>query len=323
MNLLKIATLALALSLLGCVNQKKSTHADTNPNQAAITAQSLAKLDFRGAYTLKDAKYGTQTTVVLKGDKRIMTTNGLPNHETGDFPNPGNPNTISAQNLTYTFPLAPVNTGKVKWAREPGVALNGVKFEPETAESFVCETGERYRIEAFQSLVDLGLDDSHAHVQPTGAYHYHGVPSGLVELLDKGEDMILVGFAKDGFPMYYSKSGAFAPSYRLATKSRTGDACNYSNPKETINKELNNTLPDGTFVSDWEYVAGLGNLDECNGTVVNGNYAYFVTDTYPYVGRCLMGVFTEERPQGPPPGGRPPGDRPQGPPPGGRPPGGK
>ena len=69
-----------------------------------------------------------------------------------------------------------------------------------------------------------------------------------------------------------------------------------------MDKELQDTRPDGTFVSDWEYVPGFGQLDECNGAVVNGQYVYFVTDEYPYMSRCLKGVFEEKRPKGPPPG---------------------
>ena len=119
-----------------------------------------------------------------------MKTNALPNHQTGDFLNPGNPNTLSVQNIMYTLPITTKLNGKFKWSREPGVALNGVKFEPETTERFICETGEIYRIEAFQYLVDLGLDFNNAHVQPTEAYHYHGAPKKLIKPLDKGEDII-------------------------------------------------------------------------------------------------------------------------------------
>lgn len=262
--------------------------------------------DYLKDYALVDSKFGTKTHVTIKNGNRVMETNALPNHDTGQFPNAGNPNKISAQNLTYTFPLEPKFSGESKWAREPGVALNGVKFEPETAERFVCETGEVYKIEAIQELVNLGLDFNHAHVQPTGAYHYHGIPTELVKSLDKGEDIILVGFAKDGFPMYYSKSGKYKPSFQLSDESRTGDACSYRNPKQGMDKNLANTHPDGTFVSDWEYVKGLGQLDECNGIEIDGQYAYFVTAEYPYIGRCLKGEFKEKRPKGPPPGGRHP-----------------
>lgn len=300
-DVLAIAVLA-ALVACGSPNTKTSSIPVTTVAQTELAGQ-----DYRKDYAISSAKYGTKTKVVLKGDQRIMTTNALPNHPTGKFPNAGNPNRIAPQNLSYAFPLNPRFSGKSRWAREPGVALNGVKFEPETAERFVCETGEVYRIEAFQDLVDLGLDFNHAHVQPGGAYHYHGVPVELVKALDRGEDLVLVGFALDGFPIYYSKSGRFKPSFRLVDELRSGDACAYRNPKQGMEKDLRDTRPDGTFVSDWEYVEGLGELDECNGVEVNGEYAYFVTDEYPYMSRCLKGVFKENQRKGPPPGHHPHG----------------
>jgi hypothetical protein len=310
MNKLLIVIVAIILANTGCNTPQKTTVEKNASNSEVSKSEVKTENNYLGAYTIIDKTYGTKTEVTIAGDKRLMSTNSLPNHKTGSFPNAGNPNTISAQKIKYSFPLYPVYTGKAKWAREPGVAVNGVKFEPETAEAFVCETGERYRIEAFQTLVNLGLDSNHAHVQPTGAYHYHGAPTGLVEALYKGEDLVLVGFAHDGFPIYYSKSGKYKPSFRLASKSRTGDLCVYNTRKEKISKEMKNTAPDGTFISDWEYVKGLGDLDECNGKEVNGKYMYFVTDTYPYAGRCLMGEYKEQRPKGPPPPGGPEGNRP-------------
>lgn len=290
-------TLAILLLSIGC---------GSNTSQIGFKAKSelattnLSQLDFWKDYSITSPAFGTETYVEIKDGQRIMETNALPNHTTGTFPNPGNPNTIAAQRLKYTIPLNPTLSGESKWARQPGVALNGVKFEPETAERFVCETGEVYRIEAFQELVDLGLDFNHAHVQPTGAYHYHGVPEGLVKALATKEDLVLVGFALDGFPIYYSKSGKYKPSYQLVKDLRTGDACSYKNPHQAMDKVLKNTRPDGTFVSDWEYIAGLGQLDECNGIEVNGQYAYFTTKEYPYLGRCLKGTFKNEGRKGPP-----------------------
>lgn len=288
-------------------------------NKTTITSKQSTKtnqIDYMSAYVLNDEKYGTKTEVTISDEKRIMITNALPNHETGTFPNQGNPNTISAQNKTREIPLNPVYTGESKWAREPGVALNGVKFEPQTAERFICETGEQYNVEAVQDLLDLGLDFNNAHVQPTGEYHYHGVPTELVKALDKGEDLIHVGFANDGFPIYYSKSGKYKPSFQLSKDNRTGDVCSYNRPQVKIEKKLSDTKPDGTFVSDWEYVEGLGDLDACNGIKIDDKYVYLVTNQYPYVGRCLMGAFKSER-RGPPPGqgggqGRNRGQRPEG-----------
>lgn len=42
-------------------------------------------------------------------------------------------------------------------------------------------------------------------------------------------------------------------------------------------------------VSDWVFTPGSGNLDECNGAFVDGEYVYFITNDYPYIPRCLMG----------------------------------
>lgn len=302
MNLKVSPFIVLLFVLMSCSGSKHS---------ASEQSLDLTKTDFTLSYELVDAKYGTKTTVEIKKDVRVMKTNSLPNHKTGNFPNSGNPNSIKAQNITYRFPLTPTLSGESKWAREPGIALNGVKFEPETAERFVCETGEVYKIEAIQDLLDLGLDHNHAHVQPTGAYHYHGVPKDLMDLLNSEEDIIHVGYAKDGFPMYYSKSGQYKPSYMLSKDIRTGEVCNYRNPMQSMKYNFYNTMPDGTFVSDWQYVPNAGQLDECNGITIDGQYGYFITKEYPYVGRCLKGEFKEERPPGPPPGqhrhGPPPG----------------
>ena len=268
------------------------------------TTTNVSEIDFSKDYTISNLEFGSIVTVKIEGENRIMKTNAMPNHPTGNFPNPGNPNTISPQNINYKIPANPKFEGEPTWAREPGVAFNGIKFQPETNERFVCETGEVYRIEAVQELLDMGLDFNNAHVQPTGAYHYHGVPTELVKILDKGKDLVQVGFAHDGFPIYYSKSGVYKPSYQLSKELRTGDACSYKNPHQNINKALQGTKADGTFVSDWDYVEGLGQLDECNGIEINGQYAYFVTNEYPYMSRCLKGEFSQKGPKGPPPGGQ-------------------
>ncbi|MEL6673719.1 MAG: YHYH protein [Bacteroidota bacterium] len=310
----------LLLCLSSCRPQKdQSAHVHAQEDGAPHPHQ-VAVNDYFGAYTLEDKTYGTRTEVKVKGDQRIMTTNSLPNHQTGNFPNQGNPNRISAQERTYTFPLKPVYTGKARWAREPGVALNGVKFEPQTAEVVVCESGEHFRMEAIQELVDLGLDVNHAHVQPTGAYHYHGTPTGVVQAFDQGEDLVHIGFAHDGFPIYYAKSGQYKPSYQLIDTTRHGTACTYSNPHTSRDVAIEGTKVDGSFGSDYEFIAGLGELDECNGIEVAGQYMYLVTDEFPYVGRCLMGEFKEQgRPGGPPHMGRD-GRRPPPPGMGGHPP---
>lgn len=58
----------------------------------------------------------------------------------------------------------------------------------------------------------LGLDENHAHVQPTGKYHYHGKPTGSLKDVGMSPDKHspLVGWAFDGSPIYalYGYSGS-------------------------------------------------------------------------------------------------------------------
>jgi len=306
-----IFTATVAISMVLIPENSNFTKADTS-----IFLATDSTNDYTQEYEIIDSVYRTNTTVRFHKENRIMITNSLPNHATGTFPNAGNPNRIRPQNKRYVFPLEPKMSGEVKPARVPGVALNGVKFEPGTAERFICESGEVYQLEAFQDLMDLGLDSNNAHVQPTGEYHYHGIPTEFINTLSSNQDLVLVGFAMDGFPMYYSKSGKYQPSYQLSEESRTGEACDLHNPHNHLSKDLDQTNADGTFVSDWEFIEGSGDLDECNGITLNGKYIYLVTKEYPYVSRCLKGEFKEVNPPHPPgiqhPAGPPPGGIPHG-----------
>ncbi|MEO9893890.1 YHYH protein [Aurantibacter sp.] len=306
---------------LACNEKKeKHSHDDESHTHSSDTHSHDAKTSagFFGAYDLEDENFGTKTKVSLTANKRLIITNALPNHTTGEFPNVGNPNTISAQDKTYEIPLNPKFTGKAEWVRTPGIALNGIKFEPQTAEVVVCESGENYRVEAIQELISMGLDSNYAHVQPTGEYHYHGTPTGVIENFDNGEDLVHIGFAFDGYPMYYSKSNAYKPSFKLVDGNRDGEDCTYANPMGSIDVAVGGHH-DGSFGSDFEYVEGLGDLDECNGITIDGKYMYLVTNEFPYVGRCLMGEFAAEQHGGPPPHGKDklrlegrPNDKPQG-----------
>ena len=239
------------------------------------------------------------------GDTTEYFTNGIAGHATGTFPNGGNPNTIQTVFQTWEIPREPERTDAVTEMATFGITLEGIKLERDTAESFRNEGVWRY--EAItpglaQRQTDgarfqwLGTDCNNAHVQPTGAYHYHGLPEGLINRLGEGPDgatdMIAGGFAADGFPFYlrygYSdpsdpQSGlvAMQGSWMLRPGTRpTGPGGPY----------------DGTFREDWEYVAGSGDLDECNGRFgvtpeyPAGIYHYYITDDYPYIPRCVFGT---------------------------------
>ena len=293
------------------------------------TAITIMDGDYTGSYTISDSTYGTEVSIIVENGVRKITSNALPNHETGEFPNAANPNTISEQSKSWEFTTSPTYIGNETWASDNGVAVNGIKYQLETAERVTCESGEKYRVEAQQTVIDvIGLDFNNAHVQPTGEYHYHGVPTGLVDQLS-WDDLIHVGFASDGFAIYYSANNSYSTSYQLVDEAREWTACTYQG-RETMDIAIAWSTPDWTYDTDWEFVEGLGNLDACNGTYIDGEYVYFMTENFPYGPRCMNGEYsnamggwgwqwgndqwpggtTGERPEGGPGWERPEGDMP-------------
>lgn len=189
---------------------------------------------------------------------------------------------------------------------------------------------------------NIGFDCAHGHPGPvTSDYHHHQNPSAFnienvpsssicnIYLADglyvpnAAKHGPLIGFAADGFPIY----GAYGYTNPLDTASPI--------KRITPSYQLRNitartTLPDGTaalgptltemvqimgpgqpqiqailgaYLEDFEYVSGLGDLDENNGRFCktpeypNGIYCYFATidsnnkPVYPYVlGKYYHGV---------------------------------
>jgi hypothetical protein len=252
---------------------------------------------------------------------RVLAGNGVPNHDVGTFPNVNNPNTISAQTVTATYTLTPSIANKTgTTAQIVGYGLNSVKFDPGTGGScnnagdscsLIGGSGT-WRIEALsQSYFNFGVDGNSAHVQPTGEYHYHGMPTGLLNKLGGDNAMRLVGWASDGFPIYARKGYVKALDATSGLKTLTGSFRTKATPDS--NRPDTSLYAMGTFVQDWEYVAGLGDLDECNGRTgvtpefPKGIYHYMITDTYPFIQRCVKGTPATTTGGG---GGMPPGPPP-------------
>jgi hypothetical protein len=269
-----------------------------------------------------------RVSISIEGDWRIIRANGLPDHAPGKFPNAHNPNSIAPQNYTFRVPAHPkVADQPTHLILDPfGVATNGVVFDPGANEWWNRDRNSGWQYEPMTGHLNLGVDESNAHVQPTGAYHYHGLPLGmLAKIKNAREQMVLIGWAADGFPIYapwgYSDpKDPRSPIKPLKSSYRLKNGTRPNGPGGTY---------DGTFVADFEYVAGAGDLDECNGRFgvmpefPEGAYQYFVTKDFPFIPRYFRGTPDPSfRHHGPPPFRRGPGNRPPGgPPPPGLPPG--
>jgi len=247
----------------------------------------------------------------IVGTNRVITANSIPNHKVGLFGNVAgslNPNAIKAQNKTYTITNQPVKAAQFfsltnattlsLWSF--GVLLNGVELDPIAAEPWphqglmAANVSWEWNLEA--TNVKIGLDCNNAHVQPTGKYHYHGSPTLYLQNANiPTNKMTLVGYAADGFPVYYkyaytdatdanSVVVAMTSSYRLKSGKRPGDGV---------------TAPcgsyDGVYNNDYEFVSGLGTLDQANGRegvtpeYPSGTYYYLITDDFPNIPRYFRG----------------------------------
>lgn len=276
-----------------------------------------------------------QVAITIEGEHRVIRANGLPDHAAGHFPNRGNPNRITAQSYVFRVPLKPfVSTNTTPMRMHPfGVAVNGVVFDPGAAEWWNNDRAAGWQYEPMTGPIKLGLDDNSAHVQPNGAYHYHGPPSGLLAQLTGGNSkLVLLGWAADGFPIYgaWGFSDAKVANSELKKLKSSYRLKNGARPSGPGGKY------DGSFVQDFEFVAGTGDLDVCNGRFgvtpefPAGTYHYVVTEEFPFIPRLFRGTpdasFFRKGPPGGfggpggpgGPGGRRPGF---GPPPFGPPPG--
>lgn len=250
---------------------------DTGIDTASVDCDAVAgTFDSRGSANpdLPDP----EVSASCDGTDVVVSSNGIP-----DYPyvetSPGQP---TAQDLEFHITAAPTmasETTAVPALGVAAVAVNGVPiYGPTegTGGDVLSLTG--------------ALSECGSHNGPTGFHMHLFGTSTTTDCLYSPEEVAsgpqLVGYALDGYPIY-TGNGEYESSWELTDES--------------------------LFASDtWSahtYVEGSGDLDECNGTTdAGGNYAYFTTDTFPYVLGCYSGVVDLDAAgaggAGPPDGGR-------------------
>jgi hypothetical protein len=163
------------------------------------TWDATAKLAVQGSVSWPQARYA----VTVSGDRRIFTTNDLPERfTTGVFPiaatDPAfaydrNPNTIGTQSISYAVPAHPtiaasptcLNMGAIGVLSDGVVLFNALDAEGRDA------------------VAHEVLDRCGGHPERSGTYHHHDIPPCL--LATATGTSTLVGYARDGFGVYVER----------------------------------------------------------------------------------------------------------------------
>lgn len=237
----------------------------------ALSAASGAYIFASNAY----AQAKPRAQISSDGIFRYILSNGLPNHKIGNFPNADHPYGIKTYNYRFRVSLTP------KKAAQPrpldgsaffGVSTNGIPFDAYSEN--LWNNDPLWPLEALHQNVNIGVDSGNGHTSRNSAFIYRGIPKALVK-----KPLSHVGYAADGFPIFVSEDNKFKSSYRLKQGNRPNT------------KGYPQGSYDGRFATDYVFDKNAGNLDQCNGTIINNKYyIYILTPTFPYIPRCWSGA---------------------------------
>ncbi|TND09344.1 MAG: hypothetical protein FD123_1306 [Bacteroidetes bacterium] len=241
-----------------------------------------------------------------------VSCSGIPDYTIGPWQS--NPNTPSDQNWVFKIPRNPVqNTGTptATGLGNIGVFINGMTlFNAKDAFSYNNQNIWHQNAVVVEAI---SFDACLGHPAPGGSYHNHQNPTCLY-VANSSQHSGILGYAFDGYPVY--------GPYAYANTNGTGGIVRMESSYQLRNITVRQTLPDGTpltagqygpavsgtyplgyYIEDFEYVSGLGDLDEHNGRFCvtpeypSGIYAYFITidstgaSAYPYaIGPTYYGI---------------------------------
>ncbi len=234
---------------------------------------------YYGYQSNSNSPFTCRISVTMSSTTMTVNSNGIPSH---DFASTRGC-CIDEVDYTWSFPLNPVNDsdGTYEMAPDRGavaVSVDGVPlFGPEDGPgSDAVALEHEYFVEDRQQI-DLGICGAHG-AGVTAHYHFdancvHWTPAAGEDMtdyhwskIDSTQHSGIIGWAFDGYPIYGMYGWDDQQNVVMVGSSY----------------QLKATGDDGyNGMDDWEYIPGLGDLDECNGRW--GPTPEFPEGTYHYV----------------------------------------
>ncbi len=219
-----------------------------------------------------------------EGTDFVIRSNGIPTFEFV----PLTPNGLQAKSYVFKmpgFPSEAATKAAIPLGGPVAVSVTGIPIFGPTENPM-----DGYRDPVLDDTIRNLLDECSGHTAPGGTYHFHARPSCVVVDLGGEKQGLVVGWSFDGYPI-------------LAPVVCSDAACSTT---KRVKSSWRSTLAEYTTATRgpaWdihEYVAGLGDLDRCNGLPITEagakyDYAYFATDTFPYFMGCYHGTATMNR----------------------------
>ena len=267
---------------------EQQTVTAAGPSIAAVGATNdCPSAHFLDVSTYTQGAIQPQLNVTCTADTVIVESNGIPNFEFVQI----TPTALQAQSHRWQFPLQPTLADAptdIPLLGPIAVAVNGLP---------IYGPNEGGNLGYGDPYLDQILDYCNGHTGPRGEYHFHARPDCLFEDME-GNVSLVIAYAFDGYPI-------LAPYICVDT------VCSQTKEVQSSWQRTSNAKEDW---SAHEYVAGSGDLDQCNGlTGPDGSYRYYATDTFPYFLGCYRGQATVM--PGPGGNGAPPDGAPSGTPP--------
>jgi len=221
-----------------------------------------------------------------------------------DWPN--NPWFAVPMNYQFRFRLSPTPNIGVETKTgygHIGLWKNGCSiYNPKDAKSFNDALVWFQNAWYWEHLAGETFDDCIGHPNQSGEYHTHVSPACLYSFEDSLVASPLLGYAFDSYPIYggyghedpmdtTSSIIRLKSSYRLRNMTDRTTLPDGTVLTPSLYGPSINSVPLGGYMEDFEYIAGLGDLDKHNGRFAitkdypNGIYTYhttigWVTDTF-------------------------------------------